>query len=90
MSQPEMVEMDALHFHTVVTEWMEVAVADPCPVVEFDAELETGLRGANELDLVDAECAIESYDGRNGGLTHANGADLIGLHHIDRVAAPCE
>jgi hypothetical protein len=65
---------------------MQVAVLRPAPADEFDAELEAGLRLADEIVLVDAERAVEQADLRNRGLADADDADFVGLDQADRDA----
>ena len=60
-------------------EIVEVVVAEATPVDELDAELEGGIRLANELVLVDAEQLVEEDDRRNRGLADADSADFFGL-----------
>src|SRR5690606_40423928 len=47
------------------TERMDVAVADSCPVDEFDAELESGLRLRHQLALVQPDTPVEIADVRS-------------------------
>jgi hypothetical protein len=53
--------------------WWKVAVADGAPVLEFDAELERGLRGLDEIPLVDAKDLVIELQRGNGGFAHAHG-----------------
>src|SRR5206468_11985645 len=55
------------------------------PVDELDAELERGVRLADELVFVDSELLVEELDRGNGGLANADGPDLLGLHERDPV-----
>ena len=57
-------------------EGMHVALADARPVAEFDAQLVTSLRGAQEIVFVDAQHLVEDPDRRNGRFADAHGADL--------------
>ena len=87
VSQPEMMEEHAVHGHAVLPKWMDVVVPEVMPVDELDGQLEAGLCGTDEFGFVDLHGSIEIDDGRNRGLPHANGADVIGLDELDGVAA---
>ena len=50
-----MVELDALHVEAVEAERVHVAMSEPSPVDELDAELVSGVGRADEVVLVDAE-----------------------------------
>ena len=64
---------------------MEIAVAQPAPVDEFDAELERALGFANEFALVEAERLVEGADRRDRRLADADGADFLGFDQGDRA-----
>ena len=84
-AQLEEIVMEGNRFdrHAEHAEWMQITVTDSCPVIKADAELEGGLRAANEIVLVDAEQAVEGENLRNGCLAYADRADLLGLHQGD-------
>ena len=69
-------------------EGVVVAMAGSQPIDEFDAELEGALGLADEIVFVEAERAVEQADLRDGGLAHADDADLVGFDQADRYAAP--
>ena len=56
---------------------MDVALAEGAPVHELDAELEAAAGLAQELVLAEPERAVEPDEVGDGGLPHANGADLV-------------
>src|SRR5688572_31840007 len=62
---------------------MEVRIAALVPADELDAELVGGIGGLHELCLVDAEPLDQRDERRHGGLAHADGAELLGLHQLD-------
>ncbi len=81
--QEEGVKGDPVHIEAIGPEGVDVFVADPAPVLEFDAELEGRLGAANEVVLIDAERAVERADLRNGRLADADRADRFRLHQFD-------
>jgi len=62
---------------------VDVAVAQPAPVDELDAQLEGGAGLAHELVLVELEGMVVDVDERDRGLAHAHGADVVGLDQRD-------
>ena len=64
-------------------ERMDVAVPQARPVDELDAELEGGLRLADEFVLVEAQHPVEDLDLRDGRLADTHRADLLGLDQAD-------
>src|ERR1700730_12187673 len=56
---------------------MHVGMADACPVLELDAQLEGGSGLADQVVFIDAERADEFHDGRDCRLAHPDDADLI-------------
>ena len=86
-TQPQLVKGDGLNVHAELTELVEVAVALATPVLEVDAELEGGLRGLNEIPLVDAENLVEELQGRDGRFADTHGADFVRLDQRDALGA---
>ena len=84
-AQLEEIVMEGYCFdrHAEHAKRMQITIADPCPVIEADAELEGRLRTANEIVLVDAEQAVEGENLRNGCLAYADRADLLGFDQRD-------
>src|SRR5438270_11540414 len=82
-AQPEMLEIDHPRRAAHRPERMDVAVALARPVLERNAELERGARGANEIDLVDAHILMESAGGRDRGLADADSPDLVRFDERD-------
>src|ERR1051325_3560358 len=62
---------------------MQVAVSEPAPVAELDAELEGRLGATDEVVLVDAEEPVEQLDRRDGGFPDADRSDLRRLDQLD-------
>src|SRR5690349_20666674 len=62
---------------------MDIAVAEPRPVDELDAELERGLGARHQLALVDADAPVEEADVRQRRLAHPDDADLARLDQPD-------
>ncbi len=82
--QPMMVELDPLHVDAVEAERVDVAVAEPRPIDEFDPELVGRAGLADEIRLVDPEHRVEQPDLRDRRLADADGADLVGFDQLDR------
>ncbi len=75
--QPVMVERGFRDRLAEGPERMDVGVPQAVPVAELDPQLERGLGAAHEVGLVQAELGVEIADMREGGLAHADGADLF-------------
>ena len=84
---PDMVEIDPLDRLAISTEGMDIAVAGPPPVHELDAQFEGGLSLVDQRLFVDAHGRVEGADVGQGGLAHADDADLVGLDQFDRDGA---
>jgi hypothetical protein len=78
-----MVERDIGQITAHRTEGVHVRPPFLVPVDEFDAEFERALRLPQEVVLVDFDQPVERGDGGNGGLAHADDADLGRLHQRD-------
>jgi hypothetical protein len=65
---------------------MDVALADPAPVDELDAELEGGIGRRHERRLVDAERLVERAQMRQRRLADADDADLLRFDQLDAAA----
>lgn len=85
-AEPMLVERETGNVPAEIAERMDIAVADPCPVAEFDTELEGRVGAPHEIGLIDAEPLIEKADVRHGGLADADRSDLFRLdqHDLDR------
>src|SRR5690348_14186102 len=62
---------------------MDVAIPEPRPVLEGDAELDRAARDAEEFALIEVDDLVEDTHGRERGLADAHGADLLGLDQCD-------
>src|SRR4051794_36827423 len=78
-----MVEWHAGSARTVGAEWMNIAVADACPVHELDSELERGLCFCHQIAFINPESSIEKTDVGQRGFTNADRADLTRLNELD-------
>ena len=87
MPQPMLVERHQPEPAPDRPESMDVAALDTAgrtrPADEFDAELESPLRRAEEIILVDPEPLIEQANLRDRRLAHADRADRIGFDQSD-------
>src|SRR5690606_2659798 len=86
----ELVERDTVDVFAIIAEGVEVAVADPAPIDEFDPQLERAVGGAQKLVLVDIQHAIEMDDGRNGRFTDADCSDRIAFDERNLAPAVIE
>jgi hypothetical protein len=59
LAQPDLVKWHAERPAPDLAEGVDIALAQPAPVDEFDAKLERAHRFGNELVLVDMERAVE-------------------------------
>jgi hypothetical protein len=66
---------------------MEVAVADPAPILEIDPQFERRLGGGHKVGFVDPETLIETANVRQCRLTDSDDPDLLRLDQIDRAPA---
>ena len=82
--EPMVVKFDPQHIEPVEAERVDVAVTDPRPVAELDAELVSGVGRTDEVALVDPEERVEQIDLGNCRLADADGPDLIRFHQLDR------
>jgi hypothetical protein len=62
---------------------MKVPMTRAAPIVEVDSQFEAGLRGLNEIPLIDAKHLVEELNGRNGRFAHPHSADLIRFDQRD-------
>src|SRR5436309_3324145 len=84
--QPELTEWDQPDTPPGLAEAVHVIGTFAGPAVEFDAELESAVGGAEKLDLVEPEAVDQIVNLRDCRLADADGADLIGFHQRDRRA----
>src|SRR3954466_895121 len=80
-------EVNAVHFHAIATERMEIAVADIEPINELDPEFEGRLRRAKEFSFFDAQRSVERQDGRNRSFANTYRSNLVGFDQRDRILA---
>ena len=83
--QPILVEGHHPEVLADLAEAVDVAVTDPAPVHELDAELERAHGLADERALVQVQRGVVELDHRDRRLAHADDADLLGLHEPDRI-----
>ena len=83
-AQPELVERDAVDVRPEVAERMDVAIADPPPIAELDAEFDRGLGRLHERRFADVQRTVEIADVRKRGLADSHGSDFIRLDQLDR------
>ena len=76
-AQVKLVKGNAVQILSEMTEWVDIPVAFPAPVHEFDAEFECAPRGGEELVLGDAQHRVEFADRRNRRLADAHGSDGV-------------
>ena len=82
-AEPEVVELPEPGVLAVSSERVDVAIADLCPVLEQNAELERRGGGAHEFLLVDSQQLVEGAHRRNRRFADADSADLFRLHQCD-------
>ena len=70
-AQEGVVETQSINFTAEVAERMDVGIALPAPVGEFDAQLVGRAGGAHEVRLVDAEALVKIAQVRQGGFANA-------------------
>ena len=71
---------DPVEVGTERSERMHVAVAELCPVDEFNPELERAAGAAKKIILVETDHRIERADWRDGRLADPDRPNLIGLN----------
>src|SRR4051812_1799213 len=81
--QPELMKLHGFDVETECAKGMKVALSDPRPVDELDAQFESRVRLPNEVIFIDAEHGVESDDRWNRGFAYANDADLFRLDELD-------
>src|SRR2546423_10146695 len=82
-TQPLLVERRHAEIVAVAAERMDVALPDPEPVDELDAELERGLSPPHEIEFVDSEDLVEVHDDGDRRLAHTDRADLLGFDELN-------
>ena len=82
--EPVLVEGQAAEVVADGSEAMDVARTEAAPIDELDAQLERAAYRAHELDFIDLQRVVEGAQVRNGGLTDAHRADVLGLDQVDR------
>src|SRR5690606_18502969 len=90
LAQPQLVERDAVEVVAEEPERVDVAVAEPSPVDELDAELDRPLGRAQELVLVEVEHGVEVDDRRDRRFAHSDRADRVRFDQRDSPAAVVE
>ena len=85
-AQPDMVEVGHPGRPADLAEAVEIAIADPRPILEGYAQLEGRSGRLHEVAFVDAEQMVEGPRRRDGRFADADGADLVGFdqHHIEQ------
>src|SRR5688500_12495666 len=81
--EPALIEIVRADRFADDAERMNVGARATLPADAVNAELTSGVRGADEILLVDAEPMNQTHEGRARRFAHANGADLIGLDELD-------
>ena len=85
-----MVESGRADLIAIVTERMNVPVADFSPIAEFDAEFERRACSRHEFALIDSQCLIEESDMGESRFADSNSADFRRLHQRDGCATPAK
>ena len=75
-------------FLSVLAERVYVLVANPAPVLEVDAQFESGFRSAHEFLFIDAQHFVKNAQRRDGSFADSHRTDFVRLDQRDVEDGP--